>query len=348
MKIGFGQRILIKGLFIFVLAADFAAAQNRSNPILSTDSIFKLYKKDADRLALRFVHSARSVYKDSVRIDPKRSAYYLKALLAVYNSTNLPARDTVVRFLSIHTYNPGMNALVLRGLSSLFWMDNLKNNRFPTGNSTLDVIMIKYDLKRTFYSNLFQPNLVVLSSGNNYNLEALACVMESVHGVSAIQPEFLYGDGNDITDTLVGSDLELTYSYGWDNCRNSCKNKRYWKFRVKEDFSVEYAGAWGPKLEPGLEMALSEGQTYFSNLNLFPNPSKDVLYVELTGVEQLAVKLSIVNHNGDLVYAKSILHSGEMIDLNHLLMGKYNLSLESEGKKKVFILEKSRNPLLGE
>ncbi|MBL7932693.1 MAG: T9SS type A sorting domain-containing protein [Bacteroidia bacterium] len=309
-----------------------------------TDSVLVLYKNDADRLALRQALSGKSTYKDSINIDKKLSQYYLKVLMAVYNAKDFPARDTVVKHLNIHSYNPGMTSIVLRGVSNLVWMSNLKNNHFPTGNSTLDFLMRRYGLEKTFYSSLFQPNLVVLSSKSNYNLEALSCSLESVHGASGIQPEFLYGDGNDISDSLIGKDLEISYSYGWDNCRTGCRSRRLWKFKVKEDFSVVYLGSWGQSLEPGLEMYISGGAEYFKNLNLYPNPVKDKLYVEIDSAKQLELKLSIVNQKGDVVFTHTNLESGEILNLGHLLMGFYSLILENGSQKKVYSLKKNFNP----
>lgn len=341
------QRLLLLALFVFLLPSQLVWSQKKESSPNLPDSVLKLYKNDADRLALRFAHATKTSYKDSIRIDSKQSEYYLKALLAVYNANQLPARDTVVKFLKIHTYNPGMNSIVLRGQSNLVWMDNLKNNRFPTGNPDMDRLITKYHLKKTFYSSLFQPHLLVLSSASNYNLDALACALEMVYGASAIQPEFLYGDGNDIFDTLRGGNLELTYAYGWDNCANTCKSKRYWKFRVQGE-QVDYLGSWGQTLEPGLEMTALSGETFFSNVKLYPNPAKDQLYVEITGAESLPFKLNIVNHNGDLVFARTHLYAGEIIDLSHLLMGKYKLSIVTDGQEKVFNLQKNFNPRVGE
>lgn len=264
--------------------------------------------------------------------------------MAVYNSKNLPARDTVVRYLDIHSYNPGMNSIVVRGVASLVWMNNLRNNHFPTGNSTLDFLINKYQLEKTFYSNLFQPNLVVLKSKINYNLETLSCSLESVYGASGIQPEFLYGDGSDISDSLIQKELEITYSYGWDNCLANCRSRRYWKFKVKEDFSVDYLGSWGNTLEHGLEISLSSGAEYFKSLKLYPNPVKDKLYVEIEAAKQLNLKLSIVNLKGDVVFTRTNLNSGDIINLSHLLMGSYYLNLESGTQKKIYTLKKNFNP----
>lgn len=306
------------------------------------------YKNDADRLALRQALSGKSLYKDSISIDKKLSDRYFKALMAVYNARHLPARDTVVRYLGIHSYNPGMRSIVIRGLGSLVWMTDLRNNRFPTGNSTLNFLMRKYELEKSFYSNLFQPNLVVLKSRTNYNLEALGCSFESVYGATGIQPEFLYGDGSDIFDTIASRDIELTYSFGWNNCRSECRSRRYWKFKVKEDFSVEYLGSWGQTLEPGLEMKLYSGENNFTGLNIYPNPVKDLLYVEFGSGPIPELKLSIVNLKGDVVFTRSNIKPGDIINLGHMLRGVYFMNLESGGLKKVYNLIKNRNPGVGE
>lgn len=238
-----------------------------------------------------------------------------------------------------------MNSIVMRGQSNLVWMDNLKNNRFPTGNTRLDEIIHTYGLKKSFYSNLFQPNLVVLHSKINYNLEALACLLETVYGVSGIQPEFLHGDGNDITDSIQGETLFLIYSYGWDNCRNNCKYKRFWKLSLAKNGQVDYLGSWGDKLEPGLNLSMMEGENNFPGFKLYPNPAKDLLYTEGTEKD---LHLTITNYKGEVVFSRSALQAHEVLDVAHLLMGTYELKLESGGKRKIYSLQKNFYPRQGE
>ena len=95
-------------------------------------SVYKLYKNDADRMTIRRVNYIGSNYKDSVRINKQISRDYLSALMAVYNATALPAVDTITRLLNIHTYNPGLNSLIVMADSNLIWMTNMRYNIFPT------------------------------------------------------------------------------------------------------------------------------------------------------------------------------------------------------------------------
>jgi len=307
---------------------------------VTRDSVLSSYKNDADRMAIRRVNHTGSSYKDSVRINKEISKDYLSALIAVYNATVLPAIDTITRMLNIHTYNPGLNSLIVMADSNLIWMTNLRYNILPTRDYDIDKMMTTYSLKKGFYSGLMQPSLVVFKTEINSNLTPLAKKLKTALGVNSAESEVLYGDGNDIIDSINDKYTELVYSYGWQECPTGCEQRRYWKFRVYSDCSVEYMGSYGQPLESPLVLTVHENENLFTDVKIYPNPSKNKLYVENHSSKTKEISLTLINKKGEVVYALKKLKIKQEVDLILLSKGIYYLKLADNSHSKTFKIDK--------
>lgn len=317
-----------------------AYCQRVSSVCNINEHLLALYKNDADRLAIRHVNHTGSPYKDSVRINEKISKQYLTALIAVHNATQLAARDTVVRFLDIHTYNPGLNTLVVIADSNLVWMTNLRYNRFPIRDHTIEQMMSTYSLKKSFYSGLLQPSMVVFKTDHNMNLAPLAVKMKSHVGVAAAEAEYLYGDGNDIRDSINDEFVELTYSFGWQDCPEGCVLRRYWKFRVFTDCSVEYSGSYGSYLEASILLNVLENESAFTDIRVYSNPVKSKVYLECPAMKGRKISVTLKNKKGNVVYFLKELKTPQEIDMLLFSNGVYQLELNDNNNKKVIKLTK--------
>lgn len=329
-----------KLLLLFLIFLSFASlAQKINSNSTAPSNISKLYKNDADRMAIRRVNHIASTYKDSVRIDKKLSAEYLRVLLAVHNASSLPGVDTLTRLLNIHTYNPGLNSLVVVADSNLVWMNNLRYNILPTRDYGIDKMMSAYKLEKHFYSGLMQPSMVVFRTDSNSNLAPLARKLKSGLGVTAAEAEYKYGDGNDITDSIHPNYTELIYSYGWQECPTGCEQRRFWKFRIYPDCTVEYLGSYGQTLVPALILTLQENESFFKDVRIYPNPVSSKLYVQCYAKRISNPSLTITNKAKEVIYSASKLVNGQEIDLMLLPNGNYTLKLESNSLTKVFLLK---------
>jgi len=329
-----------KIVYLFLICAPaFIKGQVVSSSCSAHDSVLEKYNKDADRLAIRRVIRINSTYKDSVRINKIISSDYRDALIAVYNATALPATDTITRLLNIHTYNPGLNSLIIMADSNLAWMTNLRYNILPTQDYEIDRMMKVYFLKKVFYSGLLQPSMVVFRSDTNSNLAPLARKLKNSVGVNAAEAEFLYGDGNDITDSINTKYTELVYSYGWQECPTGCEQRRYWKFRVFSDCSVEYMGSYGRPLEACLFLSVHENEIFFDNVKIYPHPTKSKLFVEC-GILKSKTSLTITDKNGKTVQSLTSLKPKQELDLILLSKGIYYLTLKDHSGQKIFKIDK--------
>jgi len=271
--------------FFFLLPTALACLQIATAQIVlssctAPDSIIAKYKDDADRLAVRNIFSDSSSYMDSTHIPKSWSDTALNALIAIYNATTLPARDTVVSMFDIHTFpNPVLDNIIVAADSNLAWMHQLHNNIIPTGEPSVDSLINNYHLNLTdYFAWIFFPyHIVVFQSDSNYNIVALSHQFETILGVFYSEPDGYAGDGNNITDSVNSNFVELIYSYGWGDCPAGCGERRFWKFHVYYDCSVEYLGSYGSPL-----VITSIPEIISDTIKVHPNPFKEKLLIENT------------------------------------------------------------------
>jgi hypothetical protein len=318
-------------IFFFFFGAIFANAQKVVSSCTAPDSIISKYIDDADRLALRKFYRHNLSYKDSIIIPQTHADSALHALVAVYNATTLAARDTVVTQFHIHTFpNWVMNSIIVEADSNLSWMLQLKLGNLLTGNASVDSLITKYRLKLDHYyhySNVFSYDIVVFKSDSNYNIFPMTKLFETIPGVYFSDLNGVIGDGNNITDSIYTDHIELIYSVGWDDCPSGCIARRFWKFNVYFDCSVDFVGSYGNVLP-------KTGITYINDrgFSIYPNPFNETIFID--GVTGPFV-FSITNLIGqELITGQS---ANNRIDkLDKLTMGVYILTIKTDNKTAVF------------
>lgn len=187
-------------------------------------------------------------WADSVRIPAVLYNPVLDALSAVYNATQVPERDTVTDCLNIQAF-PG--PIYPQGISLLTdttynWAKKLHQGIMPTGNTLVDELLQRYNLKLTG-SFQFDQFVFFFQSGDLLNTAALAALFNAIPGVQA-DPDSSIGGGADITLDTVAGGVTLTYSIGWGDCPAGCIYQRAWTFLVKSDCAVQFLGAEGNPL----------------------------------------------------------------------------------------------------
>jgi len=309
------------GVLLLASSLSFSAfTQTVSSSCTTSDSVKALYKNDADRLALRIINAQNLTFTDSVEIPQQHSDTILNALIAVYNAFSLPARDTVLAQLSIHTFpNPRMEEIFIQADSILFWMDSLQLGDFTAGQPIIDDLILFYEFSNiTYNATPWSINdIVVFNSDSNYNLQPLIDSLNLIPGmVNASANDFL-GDGNDITGTIYADHVELIYNYGWGDCVAGCISNRYWKFKVYYDCTVEYVESWG-----NLIYYFDLKNPKISTTQVYPNPFSD--YLILPEMFE-AFRYEIYNSAGQKVLSSGSLENkisglGTLPEGNYLLM----------------------------
>lgn len=317
----------MKTLWIIIPAMFFSTishAQTVPSSCTAPDSIARLYRDDALRMTVnRFVRNNQP-FADSILIPTEEVTPVWDALIAVYNATTLAARDTVVKQFDIHTTpRPSLNAFSIVADSTLSWMQELSKGHIPTGNAEVDSLLLNYHIKIESYFRMFGSEAnhwVFFVSDSSFNTRALSKAFEKINGVVRAETEFAIGDGNYIIDSIYNDHIELIYSLGWGDCPAGCTQRRFWKFNVYPDCSVEFAGSYGDVITyTGIK------EWYHAEPVVYPNPFEDDLRVENTNGP---FRYTLIDENGKEI-AKGA--TDDKIDCRYdtLKGGLYILRIES-------------------
>ncbi len=264
-------------IFIFSLFIYSLNAQITPSSCTASDSVESAYSEDAQRLALKKILRQNLNFKDSVIIPQNHIDTVFNALIAVYNASTLPARDTVVGMFDIHTFRDlVMNRLIVIADSSLPWMQQLKGGNTATGNVIVDSLISKYNLTNYTYSGWSNDeDMVLFVTDTNYNLLPLINIFSALPQVSSSFTDFYIGDGNYIKDSIYSDHVELIYRHGWTGCPAGCLKQRFWKFKVYFDCSVEYVESYGTPLE-----FLKVNENDAEKVSVYPNPFSSQISVK--------------------------------------------------------------------
>lgn len=317
-----------KFIALFLLFAANIAAQTVISSCALNDTAAYRFKDDADRLSIRHAYRSNDAWKDSTSINQQVSNRYLKALIAVNNATLIPARDTVTRWLNIHTISrhPELREFFIAADSNLQWIKNLRNNINPCGQQLVDAAILKYGLQKTRFDALpvLPWHTVYWKSGFNFNGNPLASTIGSlVSGIYMIGGENGFNDGIEILDSLNSDFVELLYCYRWGDCIDGCDYGRYWRFRVYNDCSVAYFGTFGDQL-PVWASAANESLD-LSSVRVYPNPAKDYINVKFNSRELFTFR--ICNTLGTEIRRSRGEENLHQIDVSGLQPGVYSIEL---------------------
>jgi hypothetical protein len=325
------KRILI--LLPILTWAIASLGQTVQSSCSAPDSIVASFQDDADRLTVRKIYRQSLTYIDSVTIPQSHADTILNALIAVYNATTLPARDTVVSIFDIHTFpEPILNGFNIAADSTLPWMQQLKLGNIPTGNAAIDNVIATYNLSVQSYltfGNSYPWQNVVFISDNNYNFLPLTADLATIPGVYESEPNFAFGDGNNISDSIYSDHVELIFSLGWGDCPSGCTARRFWKFNIYYDCSVEYVGSYGTPLQ-----ITSIAESAFSEISVFPNPFSQ--NIQVRGFSE-TFEYTISNILGQPIIQGTSL-SGTIEDLNELNDNFYFLTVHNDQHTRSFKL----------
>jgi Secretion system C-terminal sorting domain len=304
-------------------------------------SLQQYYDFDATKLAIRYLSNNNATDAGSIVVDSIYKAPILKALLAVHQAYQLPARDEVVDFFNIHALGaPSTNNFIVFADTSEVWVKTWLGGNILTGLEEIDLWVDSFDLVFSRSPEMvFVPELQVhllklnFQSKEHLNLRPLLDQLMSVNGiVSAVEEYYQSETEKDITfdmDTL-GLYADLTYRYAWGTCQDGCNNEHFWEFRIYyEDCSVEL-------LSDGGDILNINNPNQISQIAVFPNPVSDVVTVKLIGPSRSDFSLHLYDAYGRLVYFEDRdFHNGFLnlqVDLRSLPMGVYFLTFNYENQ----------------
>ncbi|MDP1725857.1 MAG: T9SS type A sorting domain-containing protein [Bacteroidota bacterium] len=281
--------------------------------------MFPLPKEDAYRLVVRRALKDNISLKDSINIPVIYADTLLNALIAVFNANSLKAADTIK---NVHTLPyPDLHTINIAADSNLNWMINLRLRTIPTGDNRIDSLIFIYKLKYYGYLAFKKKpyHAVTLKSDSFLNIKPLIAVFDSIPGVYFSEPNPQGSDGNDIKDSIYKDYIQLIYSIGWGDCPSGCINRRFWKFNVYWDCSVEFIESY-----ENLLPITSINELKINKIDLYPNPFNEVLHIEgLNG----DFRFDLYNTIGQLL--REGIKVKEISGLGELKTGMYILKISS-------------------
>lgn len=155
-------------------------------------------------------------------------------------------RDSIFVYHKIKSYLPTfLNQLRIQCDTSLAWGKNLASMQFVTGNNTLDSMLDRYHFDTILSTYILGNNRYIrMQSDSFYNTIVLAQHFNGVSGITLAGPIQHIGDGDDVYDSVGVNTIDIAFSRGWGNdCPTGwCEYRKYWRYRVYDDCSVEYLG----------------------------------------------------------------------------------------------------------
>lgn len=291
----------------------------------ASEDVIEDYNVDAGVLTLRKFYNNDLTYKDSIEIPTEDVDTILNALLAVWNATELPARDTVVDMFEISAaFNYDVRVFSIKCDTSIVWANNLIDGIEETGNDTVDSLLNKYQLEYYFHLNLIENNYIYLLTDVNYNMLELSKNFELISGVISVYAssgQYSNHMDENITAEIHTEYVDLEYSFGWGDCMNGCFFWRYWGFRVYYDCSVEYVGSHGYTL---LGSDVQDAENSLA-IHVFPNPFDNK--ISISGIVGI-FEFSIYNINGEILQ-KGVVVNNVIDTQNILIPGIYFLELHN-------------------
>lgn len=267
--------------FILLFCADTISAQTVPSSCTAPANIMQQYTDDADYMTLQRIITINNTYKDSIEIPQVWADTAMRAMLAVYNATTLPARDSVVTMYKIHEYATfTMHMIFLTADSNETYMKQMKKNIYPTGDPTFDNLGNTYTIESSQYLGFpSQSNHdLTLQLDSAWNTPILKDEYNILPGLQIAKGTLnMYGDSNHITYSVTPTYVELRYTKGWQNCMtaNGCEKQHTWTFRISYNCDVTYVGSSGDPLFPPVNNIKNISA---NSISIYPNPATTVLH----------------------------------------------------------------------
>jgi hypothetical protein len=309
-----------------IFSANIVSAQTVPSSCTASANIMQQYADDADYMTLQRIISLNDTHKDSITIPQAWADTAMRAMLAVYNATTLPARDSVVTIYKIHEYASfTMHMIFLTADSNETYMKQMKKNIFPTGDAAFDNLGNKYTIQSSQYLNFGTTpgnHDLTLQLDSAYNTPILKDEYNILSGLQIAKGTLnVFGDSNHINYTVTPTYVELQYTHGWENCMdmNGCDKRHTWTFRVSYNCDVTYIGSSGDPLFPpvnGIQDVSSNG------FSVYPNPTANTLHIKgIDGKMQYRIL--------DILGKIKATGNTQNINVSHLPAGQYFLQVQT-------------------
>lgn len=321
-------------LALVILSFQFSLAQRVPSDCETQDSANFWYGMGAARLSILELERQGSPYYDSIPFPDSLHEKKLRALIAVYNVAGIPEADTVAHIRPVHDlFTLTVYQFYVIADENLSWMQNLKNQQVPCGQPVLDSLLLLYNITAYDYDSLsvFGRNSVKFTVSSWLNIDALTKLLDKQPDIESY-PYSYFGDGPRIYDSVFVDHIELTYSHGWGDCLSGCTHRRFWKFKVYDDCSVQFVESYGSTLPP---LGIPK-KPALETWNVFPNPFNNTIEI---GNLYEPCNYALYSADGRLI-KEGTLNGSRITNLDFLPKGLYILHLKAQDSRQVFRISK--------
>lgn len=301
----------------------------------TVDSVLRAnYDRDVKDLALRRIYQFHHADTASIEIPGNWQDTIWSALAAIFNETSLSERDTVFNIYCIHHVSPFDNSIyrgIIVGLANPgSWTEDPATGDIHTGDAQLD------DFLHTFgwvFDSYFSSGAIIETT-RPINVLAFIDSLYSYNGITYIEPNYLFGDGNRIYYHTEGESSFFDFSLRWGDCPAGCISGRTWHFEVRPGCEVKYLGfsdaqGGGEPIPPPVNCNIANGirNTIYNKLQarIFPNPTQEVLHIELNDDTEWC-ELQCFSPTGTLLFRQEF-SSKTAIDMEAIPSGIYFIHL---------------------
>jgi len=327
-------------LFLVLVSVQSLNAQIPSNcdvlPVLQS-----FYDRDVKHLALTRIYDQQSSAMDSINIPQSYQDTVWQAMAAVFNLTDIPARDTVFDFYCIHQYSSNyiFYNIYVSIEPTCTWLQQWQNLIITTGVPALDTLLSTYGFTITHYWTSL--NVATLTTNQTINVRPVCDSIATFNGVVYSEPQPTIGLGDEINYTKTGINRFLDFVIGYGDCMSGCTGFLTLKFQIYEDCSVQYFGSilipasgysFPPPVNCNITMNVESGKNN-NGFRVFPNPVDNILNIQ---IDQVAIiNFSVINSLGQTMKTGQILKEA-VISMENLAAGIYSLRLyETQSQKSV-------------
>jgi hypothetical protein len=291
------------------------------------DSIVQKYEYHAAQLALRRIYSEGFPAQFDEIIASESRDSVMHALIAVYNATSLPARDTVVAFDIYPSQEVGMRWINIEADSNAGWMQELLAYNTSTGNSALDDMIATYEGQVSFAWNPSWTSIAVahIELNDYYNLQQIieTYSLDTLSGLENINLISGGLDSDDLYFDVFNGYRQLNYVHKWGDCPSGCTYSRTYTFNVYPDCAVEYVGSFG---DPVVSVTKTAEDLKIS----VTNPIDESIYI-FSGDQYLTnFDYDISSMNGQ--FSKKGHADNGIIDCSSFDPGIYFLTLQQQNR----------------
>ena len=313
----------------FIICSVFIVNTIYSQRIISSciapDSILDKYEESAYYLAREY-ESAKNFdsFLDSINIPKAQKNKFRDAIIAVYNTTGTE-RDSIFIYKNINCFiSFSLNEIYITCDTSLYWSKQLGQGNMNTGYQKLDSLLVYYHFTSVSRSNYYTNKVYhTLKSDSFYNMIPIAQLFNDLPEIDGASSNGQIGDGNDIYDSVGINTIDLAFSVGWgvDCVIGTCNYRKYWRYRVYDDCSVEFLGHY-----PMRKFQIINSINNYTNktINIYPNPTSNILTIE--GIDNIK-SITIYDIVGNKVNKLEIYNN--QVDVSTLSTGMYFIEIET-------------------